>query len=165
MFSTFQPKSPIYRLLYARKQGFTLIELLVVIVIVGVLTAVATPTFLNQVRRSRLAEAQAALDVVGSASNIYRFDNGVYPNDFNQIRIGTGFMDTRWIDAAPNYGTAPTANEGPNPGFMTGMFWTATASASATAYRTQAGFPIECSLGLGDDAIDTVTTINSNCNL
>jgi type II secretion system protein G len=57
-------------------KGFTLIELLVVIVIVGILSAVAIPQFLNQVRRSRTAEAQAALTAVGRASEVYRLDFG-----------------------------------------------------------------------------------------
>jgi prepilin-type N-terminal cleavage/methylation domain-containing protein len=61
-------------------KGFTLIELLVVIVIVGVLSAVAIPQFLNQVRRSRTAEAQAALTAVGRGSEVYRLDVGVYPD-------------------------------------------------------------------------------------
>ncbi|HIK21998.1 MAG TPA: prepilin-type N-terminal cleavage/methylation domain-containing protein, partial [Synechococcus sp. M44_DOE_062] len=58
----------------SQAKGFTLIELLVVIVIVGVLSAVAIPQFLNQVRRSRTAEAQAALTEVGRASEVYRLD-------------------------------------------------------------------------------------------
>ncbi|NJL99581.1 MAG: hypothetical protein HC924_12645 [Synechococcaceae cyanobacterium SM2_3_2] len=50
-----------------------------VIVIVGILSAVAIPIFLNQVRRARTAEAQNALYNVSRASEEFRLDQGVYP--------------------------------------------------------------------------------------
>lgn len=62
-----------------KAQGFTLIELLVVIVIVGILSAVAIPTFLNQIRRARTAEAQAALSDVSRNAETFRLDHGSYP--------------------------------------------------------------------------------------
>jgi prepilin-type N-terminal cleavage/methylation domain-containing protein len=65
--------------LMKKAQGFTLIELLVVIVIVGILSAVAIPTFLNQIRRARTAEAQTALSDVSRAAEEFRLDQGVYP--------------------------------------------------------------------------------------
>ena len=39
------------------EKGFTLVELMIVIVIVGVLSAVALPNFLNQTTKAKLAEA------------------------------------------------------------------------------------------------------------
>ena len=39
------------------EKGFTLVELMIVIVIVGILSAVALPNFLNQTKKARLTEA------------------------------------------------------------------------------------------------------------
>jgi type IV pilus assembly protein PilA len=43
------------------QKGFTLVELMIVIVIVGILSAVALPNFLNQTNKARATEARTQL--------------------------------------------------------------------------------------------------------
>jgi type IV pilus assembly protein PilE len=52
---------------FRTKRGFTLLEILVVIIIVGVLAAVALPSYFRNIERSRATEAYASLGIIKRA--------------------------------------------------------------------------------------------------
>ena len=59
--------------------GFTLVELLVVMLILGLLAAIAVPSFYNQRDKARDAEAKAAVRTAQTAIETYATDrNGSY---------------------------------------------------------------------------------------
>lgn len=62
----------------ARRAGFTLLELMVVVVIVGILAAVAIPSFINYVQRSRVAEATTFIAQIRERQAAYRQEWGRY---------------------------------------------------------------------------------------
>jgi general secretion pathway protein G len=62
------------------QSGFTLIELLVVMVIIGLLAALVVPKFFGHVDRAMQQDAQAQIELLGQALDLYRLENHKYPN-------------------------------------------------------------------------------------
>ncbi|MEP7280560.1 MAG: type IV pilin protein [Rubrivivax sp.] len=62
-------------------RGFTLIELMVAVLVLGVLAALAYPSFLDALRRGRRAEAMTALAGVQQAQERWRSDHAGYGLD------------------------------------------------------------------------------------
>lgn len=59
----------------ARQQGFTLVELMIVVAIIGILAAVAVPSYKDYVRRSQLPEATSAMATLRIKFEQYYQDN------------------------------------------------------------------------------------------
>lgn len=83
-----------------RQRGVTLMELMVVVVIVGILAAIAYPSYRAQVRRSNRTEARVALEqAAGALEKCYtRYmaynDNANCPAA-NQFNAGAGYNTQR----------------------------------------------------------------------
>ncbi len=58
--------------------GFTLIEVLIAVIIVGVLLAVALPSFMDSMRKGRRSEAFAAMAALQQAQERFRSSNTAY---------------------------------------------------------------------------------------
>ena len=72
-------------------EGFTLLELLVVIIIIGILSAIALPSFLNQAAKAKQSEAKTYVGSVNRAQQSYRIENTSFAGGttgFNDLQIG-----------------------------------------------------------------------------
>jgi type IV pilus assembly protein PilA len=87
--------------------GFTLIELLVVIIIIGILLAIAVPSYIGFRNRANQNAAQANVRSAVPAVEAYYADNGTY--------VGMDTADITAIDASVKV----TVDAAPAPGAST----------------------------------------------
>ncbi len=69
-------------------EGFTLIELLVVIIIIGILSAIALPSFLNQANKAKQTEARTYVGSINRAQQAYRLENPMFGTDLANLGVG-----------------------------------------------------------------------------
>jgi type II secretion system protein G len=85
--------------------GFTLVELMVVVAVIGVLSTIAIPLYVNVQARGRVAKAQADSRSLASAVSVYGAHMGQIPSTLNQLTtVATNAHGHR---AGPFIGTVP----------------------------------------------------------
>ena len=91
--------------------GFTLIELLVVIIIIGILSAIALPSFLNQANKAKQSEAKTYIGSINRAQQAYYMENGTMANQDRFAQLGLGIKtETTSYEYEIESGTGAGAN-------------------------------------------------------
>ena len=69
-----------FKFIRLNSKGFTLIELMVVMVIIGLLAATVAPKIFGRVDKARQQDAQAQIELLGQALDLYRLEKHKYPS-------------------------------------------------------------------------------------
>ncbi len=72
--------------------GFTLLEIIVVITIVALLMALVGPKLFRHVDTARQVDAQAQIELIGQALDIYRLEKGKYPSNEEGLKTIQSYL-------------------------------------------------------------------------
>jgi type IV pilus assembly protein PilE len=94
-----------------KSRGFTLIEVMIVVVIIGILVAIAWPSYQRQLAKGRRASAQTFMADVANKQQQYILDARTYAPDFATLPNTTPPADLA------NFYTFAMVAAGPPPSF------------------------------------------------
>lgn len=86
--------------MHAKNPGFTLIELMVAIAIIGILAAIALPSYQGYVRRSACEEAKSALTGAANLLERFRAQNNTYEGAANPADAQNATVDITASDSS-----------------------------------------------------------------
>jgi type IV pilus assembly protein PilA len=149
-------------------QGFTLIELLVVIIIIGILSAIALPSFLSQANKAKQTEAKQYVSSVNKGMQAYYAENTKFTTDVGALGLGLKTQTTNYSYTIADGGTqanggattaASPSNKGALKGYGGAIALTAPDASGASGTQT-----ILCeTTGVGDPTAIALAGSNTNC--
>lgn len=85
----------------SREDGFTLIELIIVMTIIGLLTAIAIPSYLTSVKKAREAVLKEDLHTLRASIDSYTVDKEKAPESLDDL-VQAGYIKVIPVDPMTN---------------------------------------------------------------
>jgi len=82
-------------------KGFTLIELMIVVAIIGIITAIAYPSYTEQMEKGRRSDGQAFILGIQGAMERHVFDNNTYAESMSTL--GYTVTDSNFLSPEGHY--------------------------------------------------------------
>lgn len=85
----------------SKAKGFTLIELMMVVAVIGIIVAIALPSYQNSTLKARRSDGQTKLLEVQANMERYIFDNTSYPanlSDMSAYSANTDLSDQEYYE-------------------------------------------------------------------
>ncbi|MEA5526079.1 type IV pilin-like G/H family protein [Nodularia spumigena] len=111
-------------------EGFTLIELLVVIIIIGILSSIALPSFLNQAKKAKQSESKTYVGSMNRGQQAFYTENDAFGSDIDGLGIGIKTETSNYV-----YSTVGTTGAGSNSWALS----SSSTSTSASALKNYGG--------------------------
>jgi type IV pilus assembly protein PilA len=135
---------------------------LVVIIIIGILSAIALPAFLNQAAKARQSEAKQTLGALNRGQQAYRLENAQFSASIANLALGVS-TDTNNFGYSAAFSSAGAAGDGQfSSGSVTGGFGNYT-QIFANAKDTQAVRAYAGAVAASQDPSGNATTITVIC--
>jgi len=80
-------------------KGFTLIELLIVVAIIGIIAAIAVPSLLSAIQRSKQKRSMADMRSIGTALETYQVDFNCYPT--GSVVVAASVLEPNYMRTVP----------------------------------------------------------------
>ncbi|MBW4686217.1 MAG: type IV pilin-like G/H family protein [Komarekiella atlantica HA4396-MV6] len=94
-------------------EGFTLIELLVVIIIIGILSAIALPSFLNQANKAKQSEAKTYVGSMNRAQQAFYLEQNAFADNskFGSLGLGIATLTSNYSYSISGGGTGTGSSQ------------------------------------------------------
>jgi len=119
-----------------RAKGFTLIELMIVVAVIGILAAIAYPSYQDQVRRARRSDGKEALLRLQIEQEKWRTSNTSYASAPGTLGLGTSSTEGFYTIAISG---------------ASGTGYTATATATGVQASDTGCTPLTLTVGAGSE--------------